>query len=112
VILATQEAEIRRITVQSQPGQTVCETLSQIPNTKRAGGVAQGVGSEFKPQCHKSKQTKTKSKQHQQNNTFGGGKVALQQMLLGKLGICLWKTETRSMSFSLFKYQLKMDQGP
>jgi hypothetical protein len=28
VILATQEAEIRRITVQSQPGQTVCETLS------------------------------------------------------------------------------------
>jgi hypothetical protein len=29
VILATQEAEIRRITVQSQPGQTVLETLSQ-----------------------------------------------------------------------------------
>jgi hypothetical protein len=29
VILATQEAEIRRITVQSQPGQIVCETLSR-----------------------------------------------------------------------------------
>jgi hypothetical protein len=40
VILATQEAEIRRITVQSQPGQI----------TKRAGRVAQDVGPEFKPQ--------------------------------------------------------------
>jgi hypothetical protein len=29
VILATQEAEIRRIAVQSQPGQIVCETISQ-----------------------------------------------------------------------------------
>jgi hypothetical protein len=28
VILATQEAEIRRLKVQSQPGQIVCETLS------------------------------------------------------------------------------------
>jgi hypothetical protein len=28
VILATQEAEIRRIVIQSQPGQIVCETLS------------------------------------------------------------------------------------
>jgi hypothetical protein len=28
VILATQEAEIRRTAVQSQPGQIVCETLS------------------------------------------------------------------------------------
>jgi hypothetical protein len=28
VILATQEAEIRRITVQSQPGQIVLKTLS------------------------------------------------------------------------------------
>jgi hypothetical protein len=28
---------------------------SKIPNTKRAGGVAQGVGSEFKPQYHKKK---------------------------------------------------------
>jgi hypothetical protein len=28
IILATQEAEIRRISVRSQPGQIVCETLS------------------------------------------------------------------------------------
>jgi hypothetical protein len=45
VILATQEAEIRRIMVQSLPGQIVHETLSQKnPSQKRAGGVAQGVG--------------------------------------------------------------------
>jgi hypothetical protein len=29
IILATQEAEIRRITVRSQPGEIVHETLSQ-----------------------------------------------------------------------------------
>jgi hypothetical protein len=29
VILATQEAEIRRIVVQSQPGQIICKTLSR-----------------------------------------------------------------------------------
>jgi hypothetical protein len=51
VILATQEAEIRRTTVQSQPGQIVPEILAQKnPTQKKAGGVAQGVGSAFKPQ--------------------------------------------------------------
>jgi hypothetical protein len=41
VILATQEAEIRRIRVQSQPGQIVHKTLSQkYMSPKRAGGVA------------------------------------------------------------------------
>jgi hypothetical protein len=36
VILATQEAEIRRITVQSQTGQIICETTSQKnPSPKR-----------------------------------------------------------------------------
>jgi hypothetical protein len=45
------EAEIRGITVQSQPKKIVSKTLSQKnPSQKRAGGVAQGVGSEFKPQ--------------------------------------------------------------
>jgi hypothetical protein len=45
VILATQEAEIRRIAVQSQPGQIVHEILPQKnPSQKRTGGVAQGVG--------------------------------------------------------------------
>jgi hypothetical protein len=51
VILATQEAEIRRIEVRSQPRQIVRETSSQKnPSQKRAGGVVQGVGPEFKPQ--------------------------------------------------------------
>jgi hypothetical protein len=35
VILGTKEAEIRKITVQSQPRQTVCETLSQKINHKK-----------------------------------------------------------------------------
>jgi hypothetical protein len=52
VILAVQETEIRRIMVQSQPGQIVRKRLSQkIHHThNRAGRVAQGEGSEFKPQ--------------------------------------------------------------
>jgi hypothetical protein len=56
VILATQEAEIRRIEVRSQPKQIVRETLSQkCPTQKRVGGVAQGEGPEFKAQYHKKK---------------------------------------------------------
>jgi hypothetical protein len=52
----TQEAEIRRISVQSQPRWIVREPLSQkYPSQKRAGGVAQGGGPEFKPQCCKNK---------------------------------------------------------
>jgi hypothetical protein len=50
VILATQEAEIRRIEVRNQPWQIVHETSSQKTLHKnRAGGVAQGEGPEFKP---------------------------------------------------------------
>jgi hypothetical protein len=63
VILATQEAEIRRIMVRSQPRQIVCKPLSgKKPITKMAGGVAQGVGPEFKPQYYQKnpKQNKTK----------------------------------------------------
>jgi hypothetical protein len=54
VILAIQEAEIRKITVGNQPGQIVHETLSRKnpSQKKRAGGVAQGVGPQFKPQNH------------------------------------------------------------
>jgi hypothetical protein len=60
VILATQEAEIRRIAVQSQPGQIVHEILPQKnPSQKRTGGVAQGVGPEFKP--HTTKKPKKHS---------------------------------------------------
>jgi hypothetical protein len=36
----------------------------------------------------------------------------LQEMLLGKLDICMKKTETGSMAVTLDKYQLKADQGP
>jgi hypothetical protein len=55
VILATQEAEIRRITIQSQPRKIVHKTISikTNPITKRASGVAQSVIPEFKPQYHK-----------------------------------------------------------
>jgi hypothetical protein len=33
----------------------------------------------------------------------------LQQMLLGKLDICMQKSETRSMPFTMYKYQFKVD---
>jgi hypothetical protein len=74
VILATQEAKIRRIVVQSQPRQIVCETLSQKknPSLKRAGGVAQGVSPEIKPQSHKKKK---KKKGLQESSRFGGWAV-------------------------------------
>jgi ribosomal protein L32E len=54
VILVTQEAEIRRIAVQSQMAQIVHETLSRKKKkiTKKGGGVAQGIGPEFRPQYH------------------------------------------------------------
>jgi hypothetical protein len=56
VILATQEAELRRIEVQSQPGQIVHKTLSRKTLHKnRAGGMAQGEGPEFKPKYCKEK---------------------------------------------------------
>jgi hypothetical protein len=35
----------------------------------------------------------------------------LQQMVLGKVAICLQKTETIFMLLTLYEYQLKMDQG-
>jgi hypothetical protein len=51
VILATQEAEIRKIVFQSQPRQY----LKKNPSQKRTGGMVQGVGPEFKPQYHGKK---------------------------------------------------------
>jgi hypothetical protein len=60
VLLATQEAEIMRLTVQSKPRHIVCKILSQkIPSQKKAGGVAQGVSLEFKPQYTKKKKKKS-----------------------------------------------------
>jgi hypothetical protein len=48
IILAIQEAEIRRIAVQSQPGQVVHETLSQKYHHKK--GLTEWL--KFKPQYH------------------------------------------------------------
>jgi hypothetical protein len=58
VILAIQQlcSEIRRIVVLSQPGQTVMRPyFKKNPSQKRTGGVAQGVGPEFKNQYHKKR---------------------------------------------------------
>jgi hypothetical protein len=49
VVLTTQEAEIRR---------TVVQSLEKNPTQKRAGGVGQSVGPEFKPHCCKKKKKK------------------------------------------------------
>jgi hypothetical protein len=66
VILASQEAEVRRIMVGSQPGQIVRETLSwKNPSQKRAGGVAQGVGPEFKAQYCKNNNNNNKKPSRQ-----------------------------------------------
>jgi hypothetical protein len=62
IILATQKAELRRITVQSQPGKIVCKTLSQQTLHKnRAGGVTQGKGPQFKTQDHPPSKKKKKT---------------------------------------------------
>jgi hypothetical protein len=64
VILTTQEPDIRRIAIPSQPGKIVLEILSQkILHKNRAGGVAQGVSPEFKPQYHKKKTKKAHSRE-------------------------------------------------
>jgi hypothetical protein len=55
VILAIQESEIRRIWFKASPGQRVLQTLSKKKkkSQKRASGVTQSVGLEFKHQYHK-----------------------------------------------------------
>jgi hypothetical protein len=62
VILATQEAEIRRIEVRSQLRQIVCKTLScKTLHKNRTGGMAQDEGPGFKPQSRKKKKKKVVS---------------------------------------------------
>jgi hypothetical protein len=52
IILATQEAEIGRIMVQSQhQANSSKDPILKNPSQKRAGGMAQGVAPEFKPHC-------------------------------------------------------------
>jgi hypothetical protein len=54
VILATQEAEIRRIVVQSQSwANSLRDLILKKTITKRAGGVVQGIGPQLKPQYRK-----------------------------------------------------------
>jgi hypothetical protein len=54
VILATQEADIRKIKVQSQPEQIVHKILApKTLHKNQAGGVAQSEGPEFMPPHHK-----------------------------------------------------------
>jgi hypothetical protein len=59
VILAAQEGKIRRIEVRTQPQANLS---LKIHHKKRTGGVAQGVGPEFKPQHHRKKKEKKKEK--------------------------------------------------
>jgi hypothetical protein len=53
------EAEIRRLVIQSQLGEIVLQdSILKNPFTKKkkmAGGMAQGVGSKFKPRYSKKK---------------------------------------------------------
>jgi hypothetical protein len=65
IILATQETDIRRILVRSQSRQIIHETLSQKYPVPRTGGVAQGVGPEFKSQYRKKKKKKEKGSYEQ-----------------------------------------------
>jgi hypothetical protein len=51
IILAIQEAEIKRMAIGSQPW----GNSSKNPSQKRVGEEAQGEGPEFKPQYHKKK---------------------------------------------------------
>jgi hypothetical protein len=62
VIPFTQEAEIRRIAVQGQPGTEFARPyLKKTHHKKRSGGVAPGVDPEFKPQYRKKKKTRAKN---------------------------------------------------
>jgi hypothetical protein len=61
VILAAQEAEIRRITVQSKSSlvkQLETSYLKKKNHKKGTDGLVRGVDLEFKPQHHKKTKTK------------------------------------------------------
>jgi hypothetical protein len=70
VVLAIWEAEIRRITVQNQPGKIIHKTLSRKnPPQKRARGVARGIGLSSSPS---TKKWEEKPKHKRKQETFGG----------------------------------------
>jgi hypothetical protein len=59
VILATQEAEIRKTAVQSQPKQIVLrDPILKTLHKNRAGGVAQGEGPSSSPSTAKKEKRK------------------------------------------------------
>jgi hypothetical protein len=59
IILAIQDTEIRRIVVQSQTqANSSQDPISKKTKQKTDGGVAQGVGPEFKAQHCKKKEKK------------------------------------------------------
>jgi hypothetical protein len=71
VILATWEAEIRRITVRGHPGQIVQETpISKVTRAKWTGGVAQAVELRL---CKLQALSSKKLKGHYQKQTFDLG---------------------------------------
>jgi hypothetical protein len=78
VILAIQEAEIRRIAVRSQSRKNSSQDpISKKPITKkRADEVAQGVGPEFKLKYHKKKKKMFSQAlvAHTCNPSYSGGK--------------------------------------
>jgi hypothetical protein len=61
VILVTQEVEISRIEVRSQPEQIVPEIISWKTLHKKVLVESQGVDPEFKPQYLKKKKERKKS---------------------------------------------------
>jgi hypothetical protein len=77
VIPATQEADMRRIVVQSQPWAKNYETLSR----KRAGGVAQCIGPEFKsPVLKKKKKRKLSVVEYACNQQVEVGESHIQSL--------------------------------
>jgi hypothetical protein len=61
IILATEETEIRKTMVRSQPGQIVHETISRKKKSqKRAGGVARSVGLNSSPRYLKKRKKERK----------------------------------------------------
>jgi hypothetical protein len=62
VILATQEERSGGSRFEASPGKQVSRLyLKKTHHKKRAGGVAQGVGPEFKPSIKKKKKKRKKS---------------------------------------------------
>jgi hypothetical protein len=76
IILATQEAQIRRIAVQSQAGKIVHKTLFQkYPTQTKPGGVAQGIKQLPSKREALSLNSSTAKTKHQHRNSFHRGEV-------------------------------------